>query len=107
MFELRGSYAWHQSAHAIGLHPTDAQVGVIAFWVLCALALAGAFTKAARRAPPWLWAMPILYALTILFVNVETPRFREPIDPFVVMLAACAATTAITRGRAMSGRASG
>jgi hypothetical protein len=44
--------------------------------------------------------MPILYALTILFVNVETPRFREPIDPFVVMLAACAATTAITRGRA-------
>jgi hypothetical protein len=34
--------------------------------------------------------MPILYALTILFINVETPRFREPIDPFLVMLAACA-----------------
>jgi 4-amino-4-deoxy-L-arabinose transferase-like glycosyltransferase len=90
MLELRGSYAWHQSAHAIGLHESDAQVGVIAFWVLAVLAIAGAFTAAARRAPPWLWAMPILYALTILFINVETPRFREPIDPFLLMLAACA-----------------
>jgi len=52
--------------------------------------LLGAFTQAARRAPPWLWAMPLFYALTILFINVETPRFREPIDPFLVLLAACA-----------------
>jgi 4-amino-4-deoxy-L-arabinose transferase-like glycosyltransferase len=94
MLELRGSYAWHQSAHAIGLHESDAQVGVIAFWILTVLAIAGAFTAAARRAPPWLWAMPVLYALTILFINVETPRFREPIDPFLVLLAACAVTRA-------------
>ena len=94
MFELRGSYAWHQSARAIGLHRADAQVGVIAFWILAALAIAGAFTAAARRAPPWLWAMPVLYALTILFINVETPRFREPIDPFLVLLAACAVARA-------------
>jgi hypothetical protein len=94
MLELRGSYAWHQSAHAIGLHRSDAQVGVIAFWVLAALAIAGAFTRLARRAPPWLWAMPVLYALTILFINVETPRFREPIDPFLVLLAACAVARA-------------
>jgi 4-amino-4-deoxy-L-arabinose transferase-like glycosyltransferase len=96
MFELRGSYAWHQSAHAIGLHESDAQVGVIAFWVLCALAIGGLGTKAARRAPPWLWSMPILYALTILFINVETPRFREPIDAFLVLLAACAVGTAVS-----------
>jgi 4-amino-4-deoxy-L-arabinose transferase-like glycosyltransferase len=94
MFELRGSYAWHQSAHAIGLHESDAQVGVIAFWVLCALAIGGLCTKAARRAPPWLWSLPILYALTIVFINVETPRFREPIDPFLLLLAACAVSTA-------------
>jgi 4-amino-4-deoxy-L-arabinose transferase-like glycosyltransferase len=94
MFELRGSYAWHQSAHAIGLHESDAQVGVIAFWVLCALAIAGLFTQAARRAPTWLWTLPILYALTIVFVNVETPRFREPIDAFLLLLAACAVSTA-------------
>jgi 4-amino-4-deoxy-L-arabinose transferase-like glycosyltransferase len=94
MFELRGSYAWHQSAHAIGLHRSDARIGIIAFWILCVLSIAGAFTKTARRAPAWLWAMPILYALTILFINVETPRFREPIDPFLVMLAGCAVARA-------------
>jgi 4-amino-4-deoxy-L-arabinose transferase-like glycosyltransferase len=94
MLELRGSYAWQQSAHAIGLHRSDARVGVIAFWVLAVLAIAGAFTAAARRAPPWLWAMPLLYALTILFINVETPRFREPIDPFLVLLAGCAVARA-------------
>jgi 4-amino-4-deoxy-L-arabinose transferase-like glycosyltransferase len=94
MFELRGSYAWHQSAHAIGLHEADAQVGVIAFWVLCALAIGGLFTTVARRAPPWLWSLPILYALTIVFINVETPRFREPIDAFLLLLAACAVSTA-------------
>jgi 4-amino-4-deoxy-L-arabinose transferase-like glycosyltransferase len=94
MFELRGSYAWHESAHAIGLHESDAQVGVIAFWALCVLAIGGLCTTAARRAPAWLWALPILYALTIVFVNVETPRFREPIDPFLILLAACALSTA-------------
>jgi 4-amino-4-deoxy-L-arabinose transferase-like glycosyltransferase len=95
MFELRGSYAWHQSAHAIGLHQSDAQIGVIAFWVLCALAIGGLCTKAARRAPPWLWTLPILYALTIVFINVETPRFREPIDAFLVLLAACAVSSVV------------
>jgi 4-amino-4-deoxy-L-arabinose transferase-like glycosyltransferase len=94
MFELRGSYAWQESAHAIGLHESDALVGVIAFWVLCLLAVGGLCTRTARRAPPWLWSLPVLYALTILFVNVETPRFREPIDPFLVLLAACAISTA-------------
>ena len=69
---------------------------MIGFWVLTALALAGAFTHAARRAPRWLWTLPFLYALTIVFINVETPRFREPIDPFLVLLAACALTRSAT-----------
>ncbi|MGA2013597.1 MAG: hypothetical protein ABSH51_24110 [Solirubrobacteraceae bacterium] len=28
-----------------------------------------------------------------MFVNVETPRFREPIDVFIVMLAGCTLST--------------
>jgi 4-amino-4-deoxy-L-arabinose transferase-like glycosyltransferase len=94
MFELHGSYAWHASAGAIGLQVSDARIGVVAFWLLCLLAIAGACTQLVRRAPWWLWSLPILYALTIVFVNVETPRFREPIDPFFILLAACAVTTA-------------
>jgi len=94
MFELRGSEAWHTSAWAIGLHVRDAAVGVVAFWLLCLFAIAGAVTKLVRRGPWWLWWLPILYALSIVFVNVETPRFREPIDPFLLLLAACAVSTA-------------
>ncbi len=97
MFELEGSYAWHASALAIGLHPKVARTGVAAFWIVCLLALAGALTRAARAAPRWLWSLALLYALSIVFVNVETPRFREPIDPFLLLLAACAVSTAATR----------
>ena len=106
MFELEGTYAWHASALAIGLHPKVARTGVVAFWIVCLLALAGAFTRAARAAPRWLWWLALLYALSIVFVNVETPRFREPIDPFLLLLAACAVSTAATRvhGRLGLGR---
>ncbi len=93
MFELEGTYAWQASARAIGLHDSAAWAGIISFWVLCALALVGCFTLASRRAPRWIWALPILYALSIVFVNVETPRFREPIDVFIVMLAGCTLST--------------
>ena len=39
--------------------------------------------------------MPILWWLSIVPVNVETPRFREPIDPFFILLAACAIATVV------------
>jgi 4-amino-4-deoxy-L-arabinose transferase-like glycosyltransferase len=97
MFELEGSYAWHASARAIGLHPAVARTGVEAFWVVCVLALLGALTKTARRGPRWLWLVPVLFALSVVFINVETPRFREPIDPFLIMLAGCAVATAVQR----------
>ena len=74
-----------------------AVIGVVSFWVLLALAIAGLFTAVRREAPGWLWAFPVLYWLSITFVNVETPRFREPIDPFLVLLAACAVATAARR----------
>jgi hypothetical protein len=94
MFELEGSFAWHASYDAIGLPTRAAEIGVASFWVLLALAIAGLFTSVRREAPGWLWAFPVLYWLSIAFVNVETPRFREPIDPFLVLLAACAVATA-------------
>ncbi|HEY3728384.1 MAG TPA: glycosyltransferase family 39 protein [Solirubrobacteraceae bacterium] len=99
MFELEGSYAWNASARAIGLHVDVAQTGVVAFWILCLLALAGAFTRAARAAPRWLWGLPLLYALSIVLINVETPRFREPIDVFLILLAGCAVTAVLERLR--------
>jgi hypothetical protein len=103
MFELEGSYAWHVSAYAQGLKLAVARIGVAAFWLVCLLALAGAFTRTAREGPGWMWAIPVLLALTVVFINVETPRFREPIDPFLILLASCALVTGLTRGRARLG----
>lgn len=97
MLELEGTYAYRASAKALGLHFNTARIGVISFWILGVLALLGALTPFARRAPRWLWAIPILFVLSVVFINVETPRFREPIDPYVVMLAACALAALATR----------
>jgi hypothetical protein len=99
MFELEGSFAWQASASAISLPTNTARVGIFSFWMLCLLALAGAFTKLARAAPKWIWWVPILLALSVVVVNVETPRFREPIDPFLILLAAAGVATAVGRLR--------
>jgi hypothetical protein len=80
----------------------DARVGVIGFWILCVLALGGALTRAARAAPRWVWAVPVLFAVSVVFINVETPRFREPIDPFLLVLAGCAVSAAAGRLRSSS-----
>lgn len=95
LLELEGSFAWHASAGAIDLPEQTAKIGVVSFWILCLLALAGAFTRAARAAPRWLWVVPVLLWLSVALVNAETPRFREPVDPFLVMLAACALAAAL------------
>ncbi len=50
------------------------------------LALGGLLTAGARRVPRWFWLVP-LTLLTTLFVSGFI-RFRAPIDPFLVMLAA-------------------
>jgi 4-amino-4-deoxy-L-arabinose transferase-like glycosyltransferase len=97
LLELEGSFSWRASAAAIGLDAGTAHIGVISFWLLCLLALGGAFTRAARAAPRWLWVIPVLLALSVVLVNVETPRFREPIDPFLVLLAACGVEAALRR----------
>ena len=97
MFELEGSYAWQASAKALSIHQDVARTGIITFWVLCLLALAGLGTRRARRGPWWLWAVPVLWWISIMAINVETPRFREPIDPFLILLAACAVSTAVGR----------
>ena len=103
LFEVEGSYAWQASASAVDIPESTAEVGVICFWAVCGLALLGAFTRAVRRGPGWLWTIPVLLALSVVFVNVETPRFREPIDPFLILLAACALATAAERGGGLRG----
>jgi 4-amino-4-deoxy-L-arabinose transferase-like glycosyltransferase len=94
LVELEGSRAWKISASSIGLPIATARIGVLSLWVLCLLAVGGAFTAAVRQGPKWLWLAPALLWLSVGLVNSETPRFREPIDPFLVLLGACAVEAA-------------
>jgi 4-amino-4-deoxy-L-arabinose transferase-like glycosyltransferase len=99
LLELESSFAWRASYYNVGISRQAARIAVLGFWLLALLAFAGAFTVGARRAPRWLWAVPLLLYLSVVFVNAETPRFRAPIDPFLIMLAACALATVAARAR--------
>jgi 4-amino-4-deoxy-L-arabinose transferase-like glycosyltransferase len=82
-----------------GYSPTLAEFSVYAFWVVLALAIAGAFTVAARRAPRALWGCPIVVLLTTV-VLLGLTRYRSPADPFLVLLAALGLISLTARGRA-------
>jgi hypothetical protein len=99
LFELGGARAWHASARAVSLDRQTAEIGVLSYYVVCLLALAGAATVAIRAAPRWLWGIPVLFAASVVLVNAETPRFRVPIEPFLILSAACAVTALARRFR--------
>ena len=94
LLELEGTFAWIASASAVSLTTPVARTGVISFWILCMLAIAALATRRGRSAPGWVWVIPVLLALSVVLVNVETPRFREPVDPFLILLAAAGVSTA-------------
>jgi hypothetical protein len=91
MLDVAGRDWSRHTTSTIGVgEPGWADAGVICFWVFAALAFAGAWTRLARRAPAYFWAVPALLYLSVVFLVVETPRYRTAIDPFVVILAALA-----------------
>jgi hypothetical protein len=99
--ELGGLDWARHTASTVSIDATWAMRGVVCFWVFAVLAIAGAFTAAARRTPWFVWAFPTLMYLSVVFLVIETPRYRTPIDPFIVMLAALALVAA---GRRVAGR---
>jgi 4-amino-4-deoxy-L-arabinose transferase-like glycosyltransferase len=89
------SLGWSRhTAETVSIGPRWADAGVYCFWLFAVLALAGAFTGLARRAPWYVWAFPALMYLSVVFLVIETPRYRTPLDPFVVILAALALVAA-------------
>jgi 4-amino-4-deoxy-L-arabinose transferase-like glycosyltransferase len=97
MLDLAG---WDWAIHTAGTVSAGKRAGaagIICFWIFAILAIGGAFTKRAREAPLWLWAVPVLMYLGVVFLVVETPRYRMAIDPFVIMLAALALSALTTK----------
>lgn len=89
LLELEGSAAWRASAASIGIPLGFARIAVVSFWLLALLTVAGLCTAAARTAPRWWWGIALVMWLSVVLVNAETPRFREPLEPFLITLAAC------------------
>jgi 4-amino-4-deoxy-L-arabinose transferase-like glycosyltransferase len=61
---------------------------IYGFYPLGLLGLLGLLSRRARRAPKWLWLVPLLLCTSVFITGFI--RFRSPIDPFFVMLSACA-----------------
>jgi len=103
MLDLDGRRRWRATAATISIDHRWAQTGVRCFWLFAVLAIAGAATPAARRTPLFVWAIPALLYASVVFLAVETPRYRTALDPYIVLLAAVALTTALTTGAARLG----
>jgi 4-amino-4-deoxy-L-arabinose transferase-like glycosyltransferase len=73
----------------LGIGPRLADLATFSFWLTGALALAGAFTAAARRLPAAFWAALALLLLSAVLISGSS-RYRTPIEPFVIVLAALA-----------------
>jgi 4-amino-4-deoxy-L-arabinose transferase-like glycosyltransferase len=87
--------SWRWSRHTASTISVDrgwADAGVLSFWIFAALALAGATHRAARRVPGFVWLLPAAMYLSVVFLAAETPRYRAPLDPFILLLAAIAVT---------------
>jgi 4-amino-4-deoxy-L-arabinose transferase-like glycosyltransferase len=93
LFNLVGVRFERQIEPTWGFARGVATWSVYAFWVLGPLALLGAVTKTARRAPLAFWMCPVVLLLATVFV-VGAGRYRSPADPFLVMLAALAVMAA-------------
>ena len=87
LLNLTGTRVERAFAEGEGYPTWLAVASVYAFWVLLALVVVGAVGKAARRAPPALWGCPLVIFLSAMLLLGLT-RYRSPIDPFLVPLAA-------------------
>lgn len=99
LLEFGGRYRSKLTARTSGFGPEVADAAVYCFWVVAALALVGGLTPLVRRVPRSLWLVPVVLALSVVFVQSATPRFRAPLDPFLILLAAPALTAALSLRR--------
>ncbi len=88
--ELDGFRRTRFGGWTIGLTGAPAVAGAFAFYLVALLALVGALLRPTPRAPWAFWFLPVLQLLSTVVVIGETPRFRTPLEPFILVLSAVA-----------------
>jgi hypothetical protein len=68
-----------------------ATVSYLGFALMALLALGGLLTRRLRSVPLWVWLLPALFYVSAALIAVNFSRFRGPLEPFIVLAAACAA----------------
>lgn len=81
---------FRQARVAEGRQPDVEKAGAIAFWLLAALAVLGAVALRRRGGRLALLLAPMVVALAVSVTGYGVPRFREPADLAIVVLAAVA-----------------
>lgn len=76
-----------------------AELSVYAFWLLALVTIAACFSGAARRMPLFIWIMPPLFLLSVMFVVAMT-RYRTPMDPIFLMISSAFIASVLDRVRA-------
>jgi hypothetical protein len=91
--DLAGLRRARFEAQTADIGPGWADAAVPFAWLLAAVAVSGAAVVGRR---PAFWLAPGALLVVTLLVNAETPRFRAPLDPFLILLAAYSVSS---RGR--------
>jgi 4-amino-4-deoxy-L-arabinose transferase-like glycosyltransferase len=96
-------FGW-ESRNSEGRGRVAMAAGMVAFFLLVPVGVAGAMTLRRRREPLWLLAAPVAITLVITVFGYGTPRFREPAEIVLVVLAAVAIDAGLrARGAAQRG----
>jgi 4-amino-4-deoxy-L-arabinose transferase-like glycosyltransferase len=101
MFKLAGdesfTFYWNRERDMTASRRVIDSIGLAAVVLLVLVALAGrAGRRRLREAPWWLWLFPALVVASVMFL-FGNPRHRASIDPFLVLAAAVALTSAWER----------
>lgn len=97
MLEFVGWDRERLGAQETGVGPTFSAAARYAFWLVLVGAAAALFlAPASRRAPRFFYAVPLLLFASIVVTN-SSARYREPVDPFLILLAGVGAAILIER----------
>jgi 4-amino-4-deoxy-L-arabinose transferase-like glycosyltransferase len=104
LFGLAGRNASLATTTEAGYGENVSNASFIAWFALAALGLLGALSRVSRRVPAAVIGVPVaLWLVTVPFLG--TARLRNPIEPFVVLLAAAGSVAIGDRLRRRSVRA--
>jgi 4-amino-4-deoxy-L-arabinose transferase-like glycosyltransferase len=106
LVDLSGGHANSRIVYRdLGIGPHLADSAIYGFYVMAGLALLGLVVllrvardgaRSARAGPGFLWITPVLLTVSVIVIS-GTSRYRLPVEPFVILLAAIAVTRFVDR----------